>query len=48
MSELSLRTFHPVENREVASLSARLLTSFVIAIAGLLSFVPFIAYFAEH
>ena len=36
------------ESREVASLSARLITSFVIAIAGVLSLVPFFVYFTEH
>jgi hypothetical protein len=48
MTELTLRTVHPAEGREVASISARLLTSFVIAIAGLLSFVPFVAYFTQN
>jgi len=48
MSELSLRNIRPTESREVASVSARVLTSFVIAFAGLLSFVPFIAYFSQH
>ena len=48
MSELSLHSVHRVESREVASRSARLLTSFVIAIAGVLSFVPFVVYFMEH
>ena len=48
MSELSLRTIRPAGSREVASISARLLTSFVIAIAGLLSLVPFAFYFSQH
>ena len=48
MTELTLRTIHPAESREVASVGARLLTSLVIAIAGILSFVPFVVYFTEH
>jgi hypothetical protein len=47
MSELSLRSVHPAETKEIASLSARFITSFVIAFAGILSFAPFLAYFTR-
>jgi hypothetical protein len=47
MSEFSLHTVHPTETKEVASLSARFITSFVIAFAGILSFAPFLAYFSR-
>ena len=48
MTELALRTVHPRETREVASLSARFITTFVIAFVGILSIVPFAVYFLEH
>ena len=48
MTELTLRTVHPVETKEVASLSARFLTTTVIVMAGILSFLPFVVYFLEH
>jgi len=47
MTELSLRTVHPAETKEVASLSARFITSFVIAMSGILSITPFVAYFSR-
>ena len=47
MSELTLRTVHPVETKEVASLDARYLTIFVIAAVGILSLVPFLVYFIQ-
>jgi hypothetical protein len=47
MPELSLRSVHPAETKEIASLSARFITSFVIVVAGILSFVPFLAYFTR-
>ncbi len=47
MTELSLRSVRPISPRETASLSARFLTSFVIAFAGILSFVPFLVYLAR-
>jgi hypothetical protein len=46
MTELSLRSVRPIAPRETASLSARFLTSFVIALAGILSLVPFLVYLA--
>jgi hypothetical protein len=48
MTELTLRSIRPAQSREVASLSARVLTSFVIAFAGLLTLAPFVVYFSEH
>jgi len=46
MSNLNLRAAH-LEPREVAALDARILSSVVIAVAGILSFVPFAVYFAQ-
>ena len=48
MTEVTLRAVHPVETKEIASLSARFLTQTVIVIAGLLSFLPFVVYFIQH
>lgn len=45
MTEVTLRAVHPVETREVASLSARFLTTTVIAGSGIVLFIPFVAYF---
>jgi hypothetical protein len=47
MTELSLRSVRPVAPRETASLSARVLTSFVIAFAGILCLLPFVVYFGD-
>ncbi len=41
MSEL--RSVHPRETKEIASLSARLLTQIVIGATALLLFMPFVA-----
>ena len=46
MTELSLHSVRPVAPKEIASVSARFLTSFVIAFAGILSLVPFVVYLA--
>jgi hypothetical protein len=46
MTELSLRSVRPVAPRETASLSARFLTSIVIAFAGVLCLLPFVVYLA--
>jgi hypothetical protein len=46
MTELSLRSVRPVAPKEIASLSARFLTSLVIAFAGILSLIPFLVYLA--
>jgi hypothetical protein len=48
MTRVTLRTIHPNESKEVASLSARFLTQTIIVVAGVLSFVPFVAYFIQH
>jgi hypothetical protein len=48
MRELTLRTVHPAEPREIASLSARFLTHLVIAFTGILLFTPFVVYLLEH
>jgi hypothetical protein len=48
MNDVTLRAVHPTEAKEIASFSARVLTQMVIAIAGILSFVPFAVYFAQH
>jgi hypothetical protein len=48
MRELTLRAVHPTETREVASLSARFLSSLVIALAGILLFTPFVVHYFEH
>jgi hypothetical protein len=48
MTEVTLRAVHPAESREIVSLSARFLSQMVIAVAGVLSFVPFAVYFAQH
>jgi hypothetical protein len=45
MTEVTLRAVHPVETREVASLSARFLTTTVIAGSSMLLFIPFVVYF---
>ena len=45
MTELSLRSVRPVAPREIANFSARILTAFVIGFAGILSLLPFLAYF---
>jgi hypothetical protein len=47
MIELSLRSVRPVAPREIASLSARFLTSIVIGFAGILCLLPFLVYFAR-
>lgn len=47
MSNLSLSAFRPVESREVASLSARYITTVVIAMTGLLTLAPIAVYFAQ-
>lgn len=47
MSNMNLGTAR-VEAREVAALDARILSSVVIAVAGVLSFVPFVVYFIQH
>jgi hypothetical protein len=44
MSNLSLKAAHPAETREVASLSARFITTVVIAMSGLLSLAPLAVY----
>jgi hypothetical protein len=44
MTEVTLRAVHPVETKEVASMSARFLTATVIAGSALL-FIPFLVYF---
>jgi hypothetical protein len=48
MTEVTLRAVHPAERKEIASLSARFLTQTVIAMAAILSFVPFVVYFIQH
>ena len=48
MQELTLRTVHPTETREVASLDARFLTTFLIAMTGILTILPFAIYFLQH
>ena len=45
MIELTLRSVRPVAPRETANFSARILTAFVIGFAGILSLLPFLAYF---
>ena len=47
MSNLGLRAAHPAEHKEIASLSARYLSTLVIAMAGLLSLAPIAAYFTH-
>jgi hypothetical protein len=47
MTQLSLRSFHPIERKEVASLSARFLTNFTIAVAWFLTLAPFAVYFSR-
>jgi hypothetical protein len=48
MTEVTLRAVHPAETKEIASLSARFLTQTVIAMAAILTFVPFVVYFIQH
>ena len=48
MTELTLRTVHPVETKEVASLSARYITTLVIAMAGILYPSSFCGLFLEY
>jgi len=47
MAELTLRNVHPTEAKEVASLSARVITTFVIAMAWILSLAPFAVYYSQ-
>ena len=47
MSNLSLGAYRPAETREVASLSARYITTAVIAMTGLLTLAPIAVYFAQ-
>jgi hypothetical protein len=48
MTEVTLRAVHPVETKEVASLSARFLTTTVIAASGILLLIPFVVYSVGH
>jgi hypothetical protein len=41
----AMRSVHPVESKEVASLPARLLTQMVIGTAAILMFTPFVILF---
>ena len=48
MTRSELRSFHPVEAKEITPFGAWLITRVVIAMAGILSFVPFVIYFWQH
>ena len=48
MTEVTLRAVHPAETKEVASLSARFLTTTVIAASGILLLIPFVVYSVGH
>lgn len=48
MSNIELRSVHPVETKEVADVGARWITRVVIGAAGILSYAPFVIYFAQH
>jgi hypothetical protein len=41
----AMRSVHPAETKEVASLPARYLTQMVIGAAGILMFTPFVILF---
>jgi hypothetical protein len=47
MSNLSLGAARPAETREVASTSARYITTVVIAMSGLLSLAPIVVYLTQ-
>ncbi len=48
MSEFELRAVRPQEPQDVADTDARLLTQILIGTFGILSIVPFVAWFLEH
>jgi hypothetical protein len=47
MSNSNLGTAR-VETRDIVAVDARILSSVVIAVSGILSFVPFAVYFAQY
>ncbi|HXJ02843.1 MAG TPA: hypothetical protein VNH44_16605 [Micropepsaceae bacterium] len=47
MSNSTLQSAH-AETRDIVALDARILSSVIIAVAGILSFVPFAAYLTQH
>jgi len=47
MSNLNLGAARPTETKEIASLSARFITTLVIGMAGFLSLAPVAAYLAQ-
>jgi hypothetical protein len=47
MSNSNLGTAR-VETKDIVAIDARILTSVVIAVAGILSFVPFAVYFTQY
>jgi len=48
MLQSELRSFHPVEPKEITPFGAWLITRIVIGMVGLLSVVPFIVYFWQN